>query len=205
MIAIIDYNVGNIGAVENMLKRIGSACRITSNENEIEQAKGIVLPGNGAFDTCVTNLRESGLLPILEKKVIFEKIPLLGICVGAQMLGNSSEEGKKPGLGWIDMEVKRFPSETGLRVPHMGWREVTVVNDKHPLAAHLDEDARYYFVHSFYMHPNDLNLPLLMARYGTEFSAAVAQENIMGVQFHPEKSHRFGKALLKNFSSMVFS
>ncbi|PLC05125.1 imidazole glycerol phosphate synthase subunit HisH [Variovorax sp. RO1] len=202
MIAIIDYDIGNIGAVENMLLRIGAKCKITSDASEIEAASGLILPGNGAFDACVSNLRASGLIPLLEKQVFQKNIPILGICVGAQMLGHGSEEGNLPGLGWLDMVVKRLPENSGLHVPHMGWGEVVKRQVNHPLLKELEDDARYYFVHSYYMESKDRNLELLGSAYGIDFCAAVAEKNIMGVQFHPEKSHRYGKRILANFSEM---
>jgi imidazole glycerol-phosphate synthase subunit HisH len=199
LIAIIDYDIGNLAAVANMLHRLGGACEITSDYERIEQADKIILPGNGAFDACIRNLRATGLVSLLEHKILIEKTPLLGICVGAQMLGKSSEEGVEQGLGWIDMCVKKFPDIPNLRVPHMGWNSVSTKLRDHPLLRGVDDDTRFYFVHSYYMsldHPNDL---LLETEYGIQFAAAVAHGNIAGVQFHPEKSHRFGKQLLSRF------
>lgn len=204
MIAIIDYDIGNLQAVRNMLHRIGATSEITQDAAVIERADKIILPGNGAFDACVRNLRATGLVPLLEHKVLHERTPLLGICVGAQMLGHGSEEGVEPGLGWIDMQVRRLPDLPGLRVPHMGWSEVTSTGRSHPLEAGLDADTRFYFVHSFYMAPARDEDILLKARYGIEFAAAVARDNLAGVQFHPEKSHRFGKRLLANFAGSAF-
>ncbi len=202
MIAIVDYDIGNLGAVANMLQRLGFACEITSDARRIEAAERIVLPGNGAFDACMKNLRASGLVPVLEVKVREQHTPLLGVCVGAQMLGHSSEEGVEPGLGWIDMTVQRFPALPDLRVPHMGWNQVRAAAPEHPLLEGMEADARFYFVHSYLMVPRDPGDVLLRAEYGIEFAAAVARGNIAGVQFHPEKSHRFGKRLLGNFARM---
>lgn len=200
MIAIIDYNIGNIAAVANMLQRLGITCKITARSDEIAQAGRIILPGNGAFDACMQNLRGSGLIPILEKQVLQRGVPLLGICVGAQILGHGSEEGKVPGLGWIDMQVKRFPTLTGLRIPHMGWNRVQSVQTNHPLARDITAQTRFYFVHSYYMAPHEPTDVLLQTHYGIDFAAGVARGNIAGVQFHPEKSHRFGKQLLAAFA-----
>ncbi len=202
MIAIIDYDIGNLGAVANMLNRLGVACEITSDARRIEAAERIVLPGNGAFDACMKNLRASGLVPVLEAKVRGQGTPLLGVCVGAQMLGHRSEEGVEPGLGWIDMTVQRFPSLPDLRVPHMGWNQVSAAAPSHPLLEGMEADARFYFVHSYLMVPKDPGDVLLRAEYGIAFAAGVARGNIAGVQFHPEKSHRFGKRLLGNFARM---
>lgn len=200
MIAIIDYAIGNLAAVANMFKRLGVMCEITSDIERIRRADKIVLPGNGAFDACMQGLRATGLIPLLEERVLHEKTPLLGICVGAQMLGRGSEEGAEPGLGWINMQVKRFPALPDLRVPHMGWCSVKQNVPEHPLLQGLDEAARFYFVHSYYMEAANPQDVLLTAHYGLDFAAAVCVENIIGVQFHPEKSHRFGKQLLERFS-----
>jgi imidazole glycerol-phosphate synthase subunit HisH len=203
MIAIIDYDIGNLAAVANMLRRIGQASIITADPAQVAAADRIILPGNGHFDTCMRNLRASGLVPLLEDKVA-AGTPLLGICVGAQMLGKGSEEGQEPGLGWLDLTVRRFPVMQGLRVPHMGWTEVKPAQPDHPLVQGLGDDARFYFVHSYYLDPADRSLALLSADYGIPFAAGVTSGNIAGVQFHPEKSHRFGKALLNNFATSVF-
>jgi imidazole glycerol-phosphate synthase subunit HisH len=194
--------VGNLGAVANMLHRLGAVSTITADAAVIASAERIVLPGNGAFDACMRNLRASGLLPTLERRVLAEGVPLLGICVGAQMLGHGSEEGREAGLGWLDLRVKRFVARPGLRVPHMGWNAVQTVQSDHPLVAGLGDDARFYFVHSYYIDPVHADDVLLSADYGGPFAAAVARGNITGVQFHPEKSHRFGKHLLAAFAGL---
>lgn len=199
LLAIIDYDVGNITAVANMFQRIGIRSIVSSDPAVVEEADRIVLPGNGAFDTCMKNLRSTGLVPLLERRVLDEGVPLLGICVGAQMLGLSSEEGVETGLGWLDMSVRRFPKAAGFPVPHMGWCEVHRLQSGHTITAGLDDNARFYFVHSYYMVPADPADVLLKACYGQEFVAAVARGNVTGVQFHPEKSHRFGKQLLAGF------
>lgn len=200
MIAIIDYDVGNITAVANMLQRLGVRSVMTSDPDVVAEADRLVLPGNGSFDACMRNLRSTGLLPLLERRVLAEGTPLLGICIGAQMLGLRSEEGGEPGLGWLNMTVHRFPEAAGFPVPHMGWCEVVRVQCDHPLTSGLDDDARFYFVHSYFMLPADPADALLKANYGQEFVAAVARGNVIGVQFHPEKSHRFGKQLLAAFA-----
>lgn len=200
MIAIIDYDIGNIAAVANMLRRLGVRCVITAQPDQVEQAERIILPGNGSFDACMRNLRASGLIPVLERKVLQQGTPLLGICVGAQMLGTESAEGTERGLGWLDMRVRRFPEMPGLRVPHMGWNQVSPTSETHRLTRDMEADARFYFVHSYYMEPVDRDDILLIANYGIEFAAGVSHGNISGVQFHPEKSHRFGKQLLAAFA-----
>jgi len=202
MIAIVDYDIGNLGAVANMLHRLGAPATITADPALIEQAERIILPGNGAFDACMRNLRAAGLVAVLERKVLHERTPLLGICVGAQMLGRRSEEGSEPGLAWLDFEVRRFPDQPDLRVPHMGWNEVAVVQPGHPLVQGLEPHSRYYFVHSYFIDAADAADVLLTAHYGAPFAAAVGRGHIAGVQFHPEKSHRFGKRLLGNFAGV---
>jgi glutamine amidotransferase len=199
MIAIIDYDIGNLRAVENMLRRIGLPCKITADSLEIAAASRIILPGNGSFDACMRNLRRSGLVPVLEDRVLGERVPLLGICVGAQMLGAESEEGQEPGLGWLDMRVRRFPALPGLKVPHMGWKRVTPMQLNNRLVIGMTPDTRFYFVHSYFMEPTNQDAVLLQASHGVDFAAAVCRGNISGVQFHPEKSHRFGKELLTAF------
>lgn len=202
MIAIIDYDIGNLAAVANMLQRVGAQGVVTSDPQVIAGAERIILPGNGHFDACMRGLNASGLRPLLERRVLEEKVPLLGICVGAQMLGLSSEEGQEPGLGWIDLRVVRFPAMQGLRVPHMGWNHVAAAPAAvgHRLLDGLPDDARFYFVHSYCLEPAHAADRLLDATYGVEFAAGVVHGNIAGVQFHPEKSHRFGKILLTNFT-----
>jgi glutamine amidotransferase len=201
MIAVVDYDVGNVGAIANMMRRLGHQCVITADEAVLERADRIILPGNGAFDACMRNLDRSGLRPALERRVLQERVPLLGICVGAQMLGHSSAEGQLRGLGWLDMRVERFPDSAALRVPHMGWNTVRRVGGTHPLGAALDGEVRFYFVHSYYMSAADPSDVIGTCTYGVEFAAVVGRGNIVGTQFHPEKSHRFGKKLLAAFAA----
>lgn len=204
MIAIIDYDIGNISAVANMLQRLGIVCKVATTAADVEQADRFILPGNGAFDSCMRNLNSSGLIPVLEKQVLKLGKPLLGICVGAQMLGLGSAEGVESGLGWMDMRVERFPGLQDLRIPHMGWNQVIPVQTDHLLVQGLAVDARFYFVHSYYMTPKDPADILLQAHYGIDFAAGVAHGNLIGVQFHPEKSHRFGKQLLFTFAKWAY-
>jgi len=202
VIAIVDYDIGNLAAVANMFKRLGVACQVTADADVIRSADRIVLPGNGAFDACMRGLRATGLVPVLEELVVRDRRPLLGICVGAQMLGQSSDEGTEPGLGWIDMRIRRFPTLPGLLIPHMGWTDVERADTTHPILDTLETNARFYFVHSYFMEVVDPAHVLLRARHGIEFAAAVQAGNIVGVQFHPEKSHRFGKQLLGRFANV---
>lgn len=200
MIAVIDYDIGNVAAVVNMLQRLGFPSVVTSRPEEIVKADRIVLPGNGAFDACIKNLHSSNLVPVLEEQVLHRRIPILGICVGAQMLGNGSAEGILPGLGWVDMFVERFPAMPGLRIPHMGWDYVEAKQTQHPLAQGMTFPARFYFVHGYYMVPKVKEEVLFESNYGINFAAGIARDHIMGVQFHPEKSHRFGMKLMSAFA-----
>jgi glutamine amidotransferase len=200
MITIIDYKTGNLGSIQNILKRIGEDSVITSDKDIIEKATKIILPGVGAFDTGMRNLLELDLVDILNKKVIAEKIPVLGICLGMQLLSNGSEEGSLPGLGWIDAETLRFRFRDTVeyKIPHMGWNFIRQHKDS-KLFADMYSDARFYFVHSYFFRANIEKDVLLSTTYEIEFTSAVEKGNIMGVQFHPEKSHKFGMKLLKNF------
>jgi glutamine amidotransferase len=205
MIAIIDYGVGNVGSIQNMLKKVGHPENIiTKNIDEINNADKIILPGVGAFDAGMQKINESGLLDVLNKKALADKIPFLGICLGMQLLTKGSEEGKIKGLGWIDAVTSKFDF-TGendlLKIPHMGWNQVKKCK-QHPLTADLPEPSRFYFVHSYFVKCHNKNDELLSCRYGINFTCSVQHENIMGVQFHAEKSHKFGMQLLKNFAEM---
>jgi glutamine amidotransferase len=203
MIAVIDYDIGNINSVLNMLQRLGIPSRAATTAADIEMADRIILPGNGAFDACMMNLKSSGLIPVLKNHVLDRGKPLLGICVGAQMLGHGSAEGVESGLGWVDMRVERFPVLPNLRIPHMSWNQVVPVQEDHNLVKGISLDAKFYFVHSYYMNPKKSDNVLLKANYGIDFAAGVGDANIVGVQFHPEKSHRYGKQLLTAFANWV--
>jgi glutamine amidotransferase len=200
MITIIDYKTGNLGSIQNILKRIGEDSVITSDKDEIEKATKLILPGVGAFDTGMKNLLELDLVDILNKKVKHEKIPVLGICLGMQLLSNGSEEGSLPGLGWVDAETIRFRFEDTIeyKIPHMGWNFIRQHKES-KLFENMYSDARFYFVHSYYFSAKNVKDILLSTTYEIEFTSAIEKENILGVQFHPEKSHKFGMKLLKNF------
>lgn len=200
MIVIIDYGMGNVASIANMLNKIGSSSVISGDPTVILSAKKLILPGVGAFDTGMRNLDERGLLPVLTAKVCDMKTPLLGICLGMQMLTTRSEEGERPGLGWLSAETRRFkfPDESGLKIPHMGWNTISVEKDS-PLFRGNNEEQRFYFVHSYHVACDNKSDILATTNYGGDFVSAVASENIFGVQFHPEKSHKFGMCLIKNF------
>jgi glutamine amidotransferase len=201
VITIVDYGMGNLGAVLNMFKRIGAQARISADLGCIREAEKLLLPGVGAFDAAIRRINTSGLREVLEHKARVQKVPVLGICLGMQLLTRGSEEGQEPGLGWIAADTRRFPGLPGLKVPHMGWNLVQPTKP-HPLTAGLPEEPRFYFVHSFYVHVDDPADSLLRAHYGIDFDAAIGHDNIVGAQFHAEKSHRFGKQLLRNFARM---
>jgi glutamine amidotransferase len=206
MIVIIDYGVGNLGSIQNMLKKIGSPSLISNDPTEVERAGKLILPGIGAFDEGMSRLRATGLIPLLNRRVLEEATPVLGICLGMQLLTRRSEEGeaKEPGLGWIQADTRRFnlAEASGLRVPNMGWNFVDF-DPCNPLAHDMPEDARFYFVHSYHPVCDDLCDQFITANYGYPFAAGIHRANIYGVQFHPEKSHRFGMKLLKNFIERV--
>lgn len=201
MIVIVDYGVGNLTSIQNMLKKAGVAATISSDSLELTNATKLVLPGMGAFDNCMEKLHQSGLRPAIENKALNEKIPVLGICVGLQMFMGSSEEGILPGLGWIKGETVRFDQQKmqeQQKIPNMGWLEIKP--GKHSKLLEDLNDARFYFAHSYHVREAEPSDALIRAHYGYDFTAAIEKDNILGVQFHPEKSHRFGMQLLKNFA-----
>lgn len=205
LITIIDYNAGNIKSIQNMLKRIGVKSAISNNVDEIKKAEKLILPGVGNFDHGMSNLKSAGLIDVLNQKVLIDKTPLLGICLGAQMLGNKSEEGVEKGLGWIDMDIIKFdPSkmEATDKIPHMSWSEIAIKKQDSKLMISLNNQSRFYFVHSYHMKPNDEDNTLATSFYSYDFVSVVEKENIYGVQFHPEKSHKYGMKVLENFSNL---
>ena len=203
MITVVDYGTGNLASIANMLKKIGCASAITSDAKEIGRATKLILPGVGAFDTGMRNLHALGLTEMLNRKAQEERVPVLGICLGMQLFVSSSEEGDLPGLGWIDGRVVKFKSELaeGLKVPHMSWNHIDAVKES-KLFAGMYEDPRFYFVHSYHVQLDREEDLLATTTYGYPFASAVEKENIAGVQFHPEKSHKFGMKLLRNFAEM---
>jgi imidazole glycerol-phosphate synthase subunit HisH len=204
-IVVVDYGVGNLASIGNMLRKIGVTAFISSDPHALVSAVGIILPGVGAFDHAMRKLREGKLVPALERRVLGEGVPLLGLCLGAQLLTKASAEGSEPGLGWIDAVTTRFESSRmngRFTIPHMGWSDVTSVRP-HELLASDEAESRFYFAHSYHLSCSDPELTIGSARYGYEFAAAVASRNVMGVQFHPEKSHTFGMRLLRNFCGLA--
>ncbi len=203
MIAIVDYDMGNVASVANMLKRVGVSDAILTREPEaIRRADKIILPGVGAFERGMRNLRDFGLIGVLNECALGRKVPVLGICLGMQLLASASDEGEGAGLGWIDAQAKRFEfaSESPLKVPHMGWNYAipTRANPLIPAAPR----SRFYFVHAYHVacaHEEDV---LATSEYGGAFACAVNRDNVYGVQFHPEKSHRFGRTLFEGFVSL---
>ena len=200
MVVIIDYKTGNLGSIQNMLKRIGEQSTISSDPEMLYEADKIILPGVGSFNKGVRSLKELGLWEPLQKRVLVDKTPILGICLGAQLMTKGSEEGQEPGLGWVDAYTYRFKIDKAskFKVPHMGWNKVDILKDS-KLMANMFGDARFYFVHSYHMTFNDLEQRLLSSTYSYDFDSAFEKDNILGVQFHPEKSHKYGMRLLKNF------
>jgi glutamine amidotransferase len=202
MITIVNYGMGNLGSMLNMFKRIGVQVRIESDPEVIRNAKKLVLPGVGAFDAAMQRINEQpGLREVLEHKAHVEQAPVLGVCLGMQLLTRSSEEGKLPGLGWIPGATRRFPRLEVLKVPHMGWN-IASVRTPSRLTHGVDHEPRYYFVHSYYVQVDDPAHSLMRTHYGLDFDSAIGRNNIFGVQFHPEKSHRFGMQILKNFAEL---
>jgi imidazole glycerol-phosphate synthase subunit HisH len=201
VITLVDYGMGNLGSIRNMFKRIGVAVELAADAAALERASKILLPGVGAFDSAMQRINAAGLREVLDRKALGERVPVMGICLGMQLLTRSSEEGSLPGLGWIPAVTRRFPDLPGLKVPHMGWNVVSVARDG-PLTAGITADTRYYFVHSYYVHTDDRRDCVLTARYGVTFDAVIAHDNLYGAQFHPEKSHRFGMGFLRNFASL---
>ena len=196
-VAIIDYGLSNSNSVLNMIKWIGADGIITSDSKEIQEATHLILPGVGAFDSGMENLRKSNLIDVLSEEVLIKKKPILGICLGMQLLLDSSEEGNTKGLGWIDGYSRKFVFETNdLKIPHMGWNYIDIKKNN-DIINHL-ANSKFYFVHSYFVDTPDENI-LTTTKYGKEFVSGIHKDNIYGFQFHPEKSHKYGMQLFKNF------
>ncbi len=204
MITIVDYGLGNIAAFATVYTKANIKVSIARTVEDLRHASKLILPGVGHFDHAMRLLQQSGMREALDEMVLRNKVPVIGVCVGMQMLARASEEGELPGLGWIDADVRAFKSSEGTRsmsVPHMGWNDVKPLSEN-PLFAELQADARFYFLHSYFMNCDRREDVLAVCNYGADFACAVQSSNIYGVQFHPEKSHRFGDRLLRNFAGL---
>jgi len=204
MIAIVNYGMGNVGSIANMLKKIGTQATLTADPAVLAAASAIILPGVGTFDAGMERLERLGLKTVLDHQALVVKKPILGICLGMQLLTRRSDEGQREGLGWIDAETLSLRNRSGigdLRVPHMGWNQILPKSD-HMLYSKLDQ-SRFYFVHSFYVHCRSESNVLATADYGGPFAASIGKNNVLGTQFHPEKSHKFGMQLMRNFVEWV--
>lgn len=202
MIRVIDYGLGNISAFLNMYKRLNIDAAVARTPDDLRGADKLILPGVGAFDHAMELLNASGMRATLDELVTQRQVPVLGICVGMQILARGSDEGSAAGLGWIDARVRGFKAlQQDLLLPHMGWNDVRPVGDAR-LFAGLEDECRFYFLHSYYFECGRQQDVAAVSRYGIDFSCAVHAGNIYGVQFHPEKSHHFGAQLLKNFAEL---
>lgn len=198
-VSIIDYNTGNLGSVKNIVKKAGGKAKIISTKEEVLEAKRIILPGVGSFDTAMKKLKDRNLIDAIKEKAI-SGTPTLGICLGMQLLCKKSEEGKINGLGLIDLEVQSFKEHISSqkKVPHMGWNVAKEAISNHPLLSDINSPMRFYFVHSYFV-PLHKEYTLTTTQYDNDFSSAIQNKNILGVQFHPEKSHKYGMKLIHNF------
>ncbi len=203
MITIVDYGMGNLGSIQSIFKRIGVKSQITSDITLIKESKKILLPGVGAFDAAMKKINSSDFREILDIKALEEQVPILGICLGMQLLTNKSEEGKLDGLGWIKGETIKFnfAKQKSLKIPHMGWNIVNEINSS-DLTKDLPAEPRFYFVHSYYVNVECTENQVMQTHYGHDFDSVISSGNIFGAQFHPEKSHKFGMQLLKNFAEL---
>lgn len=204
MIIIIDYGVGNVFAFQNVFKRLNISSRIAKCVEDLKEVDKLILPGVGHFDYAMSQLNNSGMRERLDELVLVEKKPVIGICVGMQMMANKSDEGTLDGLGWIDADVKKFNELTiqhHTKLPHMGWNDVKP-NENHPLFKGLEQESIFYFLHSFYFNCKDQKNIISITDYGINFASSVHKENIFGIQFHPEKSHSYGEKLLENFAKL---
>jgi glutamine amidotransferase len=204
MIVIVDYGMGNLGSVLNMFKKVGAPAIISSDLDFISKAPKILLPGVGSFDAAMQKIEESGMKEVLNQKALVEKVPVLGICLGMQLLTRGSEEGKLKGLGWIPADTIKFSFEpkNKLKVPHMGWNLVNIINPS-SLIEDMPEEPRFYFVHSYFVKADKIENVIMRTSYGFEFDSVITNGlNIFGAQFHPEKSHKFGMKLFENFAKL---
>jgi len=202
MITIVNYGMGNLGSMLNMFKRLGVAARIESDPAVLRSSYKLILPGVGAYDAAIQRINSTpGLREVLNHKALVERVPILGVCLGMQIMTQSSEEGRLSGLAWIPGVTLRFPRMPGLKVPHMAWNTIKLGTTS-PLSKGLGHEPRYYFVHSYYVKVLNPIHSIMRTHYGIEFDSGISCDNIFGVQFHPEKSHRFGLQILKNFADL---
>lgn len=203
MVVIIDYGLGNLGSIKNMLQFIGFDAVISDDKDQISSADKLILPGVGSFDQGMMNLNERELIPVLNQRVLVDRVPILGICLGMQLFGRKSEEGTLPGLSWVDQESKKLDPQgrRSFPVPHLGWEYVSFTKNHSELLKGFDEKTKFYFAHSYYVSCNNREEVILEAEYIQPFDAAIQKGHIAGVQFHPEKSHKYGMQLLTNFVS----
>lgn len=204
MITLIDYGVGNIFAFQNVYKRLNIPTKIAKTAADLEDAEKLILPGVGAFDYAMEQLNSSGMRQKLDELVLEKKIPVIGICVGMQMMGNRSDEGITDGLKWIDADIKKFDEyliQQRTKLPHMGWNDVSPIVG-HSLFEGLEQEAIFYFLHSYYFKCHNADDSIAVTDYGISFSSAVNSDNVYGIQFHPEKSHHYGEKLLHNFAKL---
>lgn len=204
MIALVDYGLGNIHAFLNIYKSLNIPVVIADNAEKLDSADHVILPGVGSFDWAMAKLNDSGMRSLLDDMVLVRKIPVLGVCVGMQMMAHRSEEGEMPGLGWISGEVKKFDEATFTQqthLPHMGWNNV-IPQHAGGLFAEMANNPLFYFLHSYYFSPTNSDESLALTDYNGVFASAVGSGNVFGMQFHPEKSHRAGTQLLKNFANL---
>ena len=204
MITIIDYGVGNVFAFQNVFNRLNIPSKIAKSVDDLISVSKLILPGVGHFDYAMSQLNKSGMRDRLDELVLSEKIPVIGICVGMQMMAHKSDEGTLDGLCWIDACVKKFDEATinhHAKLPHMGWNDVKP-NVNHPLFKGLEQEAIFYFLHSFYFKCSNQKNSISKTDYGINFSSSVQHDNVYGIQFHPEKSHSYGERLLENFAKL---
>lgn len=205
MITIINYGCGNIKAIQNVFHKLSIKTKVANNIEDLKDVEKLILPGVGAFDFAMQKLIDSGMIDRINELVLEENIPVLGICVGVQLMAKSSEEGVMQGLGWINATVKKFEEKKLnklVNLPHMGWNDVVPIN-RSSLFTSLESNAKFYFLHSYYISCEDNEQAIAISNYAGEFVCAVKNRNVYGVQFHPEKSHRYGIKLLENFAKLV--
>jgi imidazole glycerol-phosphate synthase subunit HisH len=202
-IAVVDFGMGNTGSVQNMLNHLGIRSVVSGDRAILKDAPRLILPGVGAFDAAMNRLKEMDLLELIHTKAMILQTPVLGICLGMQLLAENSEEGDAEGFGWVAASVKkfRFEDQVHVKVPHVGWNRVSHTS-QHPLVRGIGEEDRFYFVHSYYVDCRNANVPVSKTQYGISFDSVIASDNIMGCQFHPEKSHKSGMKIFQNFNKL---